>query len=172
MKRCKKCGLAKPLKDFPDDRNRPDRKFPYCLECHRQYQAARIAAEGPEERAARKALERARYWEWRKADLEGSGAIIRAKAQLRRYGLTPDDYSAMLDAQGGTCALAHCDQTPTDDRHGRLHVDHDHVTGAIRGLVCFAHNAMLGHAKDDATALADGIAYLADPPAAKVLKRN
>jgi hypothetical protein len=90
---------------------------------------------------------------------------------IRRYGLTPDDYFELLAAQGGTCAFAHCQRGPEDERHGRLHIDHCHTTGAVRGLLCFAHNAMLGQAADDVQALADGAAYLASPTADSVFSR-
>jgi len=52
-----------------------------------------------------------------------------------RQGLTLDAYHAMLYAQGGGCAI--CKRPP---KTRRLHVDHDHATGKIRGLLCFTCN--------------------------------
>jgi hypothetical protein len=49
----------------------------------------------------------------------------------REYGIDPDQYEALLVAQGGRCAI--CNQMP---RTLRLAVDHDHKTGAVRGLLC------------------------------------
>lgn len=49
----------------------------------------------------------------------------------RVYDLTPDEYEALLAWQGGRCYI--CNQLP---RSKRLAVDHDHVTGAVRGLLC------------------------------------
>lgn len=54
---------------------------------------------------------------------------------LKRYGITITEYEAFLDYQDGTCAL--CPATPT---LRALAVDHDHVTGAIRGLLCLRCN--------------------------------
>ena len=53
----------------------------------------------------------------------------------------------------------------TNERHlkiygNRLHIDHNHKTGAVRGLLCTHHNAMIGFAGDDTTLLEKGIAYI------------
>lgn len=74
-----------------------------------------------------------------------------------RYGLTPEQYQAMETAQGGLCAI--CKKPPTG-RWKRLHVDHDHTTGKVRGLLCFCCNAMLGQARDDMNVLQSAMAYL------------
>lgn len=69
---------------------------------------------------------------------------ISRRSQLRtRYGLTVDQYDAMLEAQGGLCAL--CDSPP---QVRRLSVDHDHLTGAVRGLLCGRCNLALAFFED------------------------
>ena len=155
------------MEEFPRDRHRVGGRYPYCKACHRANQARQRAGWSPEEVEARRLRQREAYARWRASDLT-SAPIIRAASQLRRYGLSPKDYEMLLAAQGGTCAFSNCPVRPEDERHGRLHVDHCHVTGMVRGLLCFAHNAMLGHAADDVVALQDGAAYLAAPPAAVV----
>jgi hypothetical protein len=53
--------------------------------------------------------------------------------------MAPGVYSAMLAEQDGLCAICHRPETAV--RHGKamlLAVDHDHTTGAVRGLLC--HN--------------------------------
>lgn len=67
----------------------------------------------------------------------------RRKRVLAAYGLTADDYDAMLAAQGGACAV--CGRTPDES----LHVDHDHATGAVRRLLCSGCNQALGMIRDD-----------------------
>lgn len=52
--------------------------------------------------------------------------------------LAPGEYERMLAEQGGVCAI--CGQRP---KTRRLHVDHDHATGRIRGLLCFRCNRNL-----------------------------
>ena len=77
--------------------------------------------------------------------------------QIRtRYGLTREDYLEILREQSGVCAI--CLGHTTDGQ--KLSVDHDHVTGEIRGLLCDACNHMLGNARDNAETLAAGIEYL------------
>lgn len=55
------------------------------------------------------------------------------------YGLSIEDYDTMLQAQDGKCAS--CGKLP-DKR--RLNVDHDHITGEIRGLLCTRCNLVAG----------------------------
>ena len=52
--------------------------------------------------------------------------------------LAPGEYETLLEGQGGGCAI--CGATP---KTRRLHVDHDHKTGQVRGLLCFRCNNAL-----------------------------
>ncbi len=63
-----------------------------------------------------------------------------------RYGLTIIDYSEMLVAQGGVCAVCHCPETQIQNGQIRnLSVDHDHQTSRVRGLLCARCNLTAGH---------------------------
>jgi len=88
---------------------------------------------------------------WRAANPERVRAYAR-KHHLRSFGLTPDDYVALLEAQGGTCALCGRPER-VKDRMGNtrtnLAVDHDAITGAVRGLLCHHCNAAIGHAEHE-----------------------
>lgn len=78
------------------------------------------------------------------------------------YGLSPEQYAALLALQGGRCAI--CRQRP---KSKRLAVDHDHKTGAVRGLLCGRCNhELLGAGFDSVDVLAAAVDYLATPPAA------
>jgi hypothetical protein len=55
--------------------------------------------------------------------------------RAKGLGVSDVEYATMLEAQGGHCAI--CDATP---KSRRLNVDHDHRTGAVRGLLCFTCN--------------------------------
>jgi len=82
-----------------------------------------------------------------------------------KYGIEPEEYYAMLEAQGGGCAL--CKASTPSDRHYKrrgkaemFHVDHCHATGRVRGLLCHLCNRALGLIRDNAD-LADRMsAYL------------
>ena len=67
------------------------------------------------------------------------------------YGLWSSNYEALLESQGGVCAI--CGEPPTV-------VDHDHKTGKVRGLLCSGCNLALGHMKDNAGALRAAADYL------------
>jgi hypothetical protein len=77
---------------------------------------------------------------------------------LRRYGISPAEYDALLAKQGGACAI--CRRRAK----GRLCVDHCHLTGTIRGLLCHACNRALGALKDDQASLVAALAYLGALP--------
>jgi hypothetical protein len=74
----------------------------------------------------------------------------------RKYGITPEQYEEMLAAQGGGCAI--CQRPPREDIS--LHVDHDHETGTVRGLLCFRCNNALGDFDDDVVLMQMAAAYL------------
>jgi hypothetical protein len=87
----------------------------------------------------------------------GAKAVSDRRSHLKRkFGLTPAEYEAKLAAQGGGCAL--CGREPGPGR--QLDIDHDHTTGAVRGLICNTCNQGLGQFRDDPIRLAHAAAYL------------
>lgn len=85
------------------------------------------------------------------------------RANLRVYGLTPDDYAALLAAQGCRCAICGLDEPNAHGRTGkkfRLSVDHCHGTGRIRGLLCQKCNRAIGLLGDSVELLRKAIDYL------------
>ena len=72
----------------------------------------------------------------------------------RRYNITPKDYNILLQKQYGVCAICMCSTVKA------LYVDHDHITGKIRGLLCSSCNAGLGHFRDNAEYMLLAIKYL------------
>ena len=77
------------------------------------------------------------------------------ESRFRGSRLTEVEYKAMLDAQGGVCAI--CKEKP---RGSRLAVDHLAGTDKVRGLLCNRCNLGLGHYKDDPDLLNAAIEYL------------
>lgn len=76
---------------------------------------------------------------------EGFRQYERDRAQRRRYGVTQRELGDRCKACGAKDGL---------------HVDHDHSTGKVRGVLCFNCNAILGHARDNVQVLRNLIAYL------------
>jgi hypothetical protein len=81
--------------------------------------------------------------------------IIR-RARERQFGVTHDQFLAMLDAQDEVCAI--CGNRNGNGR--QLSIDHDHATGVVRGLLCDRCNPMLGYARDRIEVLQAAIGYL------------
>lgn len=85
------------------------------------------------------------------------------RSRARRYGLSHEEFKAMMAAQGGACACCGDTEMPIDPRTGKrydLAIDHDHVTGKVRALLCPGCNNGLGCFKDDISRLHSAIAYL------------
>lgn len=80
------------------------------------------------------------------------------KAALRNnYGLTLEQWDELFESQGGKCAI--CGEAP-DPAKRRFHVDHNHTTGAVRGILCHNCNLALGHSKESKDRLQAMIEYL------------
>lgn len=77
---------------------------------------------------------------------------------LRRYGIDREEYDSALKRQLGLCAI--CGNVNNSNR--RLAIDHNHVTGQFRGLLCTNCNIGLGHLKADigAELLEKAISYI------------
>ena len=78
------------------------------------------------------------------------------RRRLKRYGLTEEQYADLLVKQNNRCAI--CSTPIVTGRH--CHVDHDHTTGKVRGVLCNHCNLMLGHAKDSTEVLLKAVEYL------------
>lgn len=89
------------------------------------------------------------------------GDMIRKSNWAKKYGITENQYHAMLEAQGGGCAI--CGTTSNQyggeaERH--FAVDHDHETNEVRGLLCQTCNRMIGLAQDSVEVLEKAVRYL------------
>lgn len=90
---------------------------------------------------------------------ENANPAVRQGAHFKtRYGITRAQYDEMLARQDGCCGICG-GRVDANDRR-RLHVDHDHETGAVRGLLCGSCNRGLGSFKDDIDRLRKAVKYL------------
>ena len=187
MKTCRDCRRTLPLTDFSPSKKNRDGRTSYCRECFRvrdaSYRVARAAAQGrtvtvrpvlPEGHAHCPACDTVkplsdfgtrtgsrtgrvayctpcfnRIKEESRQRVHGGSRNYHLK---RRYGITAAEADAMLEAQGGLCAI--CRERPAE------HVDHDHLTGKVRALLCFCCNQGLGNFRDRADVMQLAIAYL------------
>lgn len=115
----------------------------------------------PDQRARVNAYKMKRYHA--EPEVRKALAISRKRSELKRlYGLTMEQYHQMLEQQNGRCAI--CKSLPGKRR---LDVDHNHITNAVRGLLCSRCNRMLGAAHDRADVLRLAIRYLSQYEKAK-----
>ena len=74
-----------------------------------------------------------------------------------KYNLTIAEYETMFQEQGGVCAI--CSESDPKGK-GFWHVDHDHMTGKVRGILCDWCNRGLGQYRDNVNYLMSAAAYL------------
>ena len=187
MKTCRDCQRVLPLTDFSPSKKHRDGRTSYCRPCFRLraagYRAARAAASGqtvrprpvlPDGYARCPSCDTVkpvaafgvrsggrtgrvsycypcfnRIKEESRQRVHGGSRNYHLQ---RRYGITAADADAMLEAQDGLCAV--CRERPA------AHVDHDHLTGTVRGMLCFLCNQGLGNFRDRADVMEAAIAYV------------
>lgn len=89
---------------------------------------------------------------------------FKEKSFLRKHGITIAQKAEILVEQGGTCAA--CKTTDPGGGRNAWHLDHNHATGTIRGVLCHGCNLALGMVKDNPTTLRAlaGYVELQGPP--------
>ena len=120
IKRCAACEQTKPVTEFYRLPGFTDTYRSYCKPCH-------------------KAKRKARY------DKAGGKDVPYEQLLKREYGITLADYNAILRSQAHRCAVCRRPETmrTKSGEVRRLSVDHDHVTGRVRGLLCHRCNVLV-----------------------------
>ena len=141
-KYCKVCGSTKDINQFWKDWTMGDGLSSRCIECdkakHRKYYKSnqeKILKYRQESRPKR-----------------------RQNHLIKKYGVTLKAYEEMLAAQSGLCAI--CKTPEAEVSRSRLHVDHDHETNRVRGLLCFSCNMGVGYFKNKQELLSSAMVYL------------
>lgn len=137
-KLCVKCDIPKLVSEFHNDKRRKDGLASYCKVCIREYGA-----------------------EWRKKNPDRQ----RRNLLKLRYGISLEEYEALLEAQGGCCDL--CGRTPEENGQA-LSVDHDHSCcpnrracgKCVRSLLCIKCNYRVGLVEGDYDTFLRTLEYL------------
>lgn len=108
----------------------------YCIECARKIKNEKERLRGKAETSKEK---------------------DRINAKLRKYGITHEQELALLKAQNFECKI--CAKEVTY-KGKRSHIDHDHVSGKIRGILCSSCNRGLGYFFDNVNLLKKAVTYL------------
>jgi hypothetical protein len=129
MRECRECSRELPLASFTVwRRNRSGERY----QTTRRVCRGCVTLRNKQNRAAR-------HW-------DGDVALMMRDQTLRRkYGVSVAQYDEMLAKQGGGCAICRvAGDHPRNRGNGALHVDHDHKTGRVRGILCATCNTALG----------------------------
>lgn len=140
--------------------DRPARIRGLCLNCYQKW----LKMTNPE--YAKNQLRRCKEWQaknkercreiYKKHYLKQNSEYNHVKKLMNNYWMTPDDYDKLVADQNGVCAI--CLKPPK--KGIRLHVDHDHETGIIRGLLCFRCNFGMTYFSEDQNHLKRASQYL------------
>ena len=96
--------------------------------------------------------------EWQEQHPRQSAKHKRDHHLRKKFGITVEESERLLAQQGGVCAI--CRQPISDVRGYAPHVDHDHATQRIRGILCIRCNNGLGLFKSDPHRLRAAADYL------------
>jgi hypothetical protein len=147
-KRCTVCEIVKPIEQFSRNRRNRTGFQSRCRSCqkegHRDYYV----------RNSETVIARTKLWATNNP--EKVKILSRNRQRRRLYnGFTPEDFDRWMESQGGRCAGC-------GDEFGDTmpHIDHDHATGAVRGLLCGPCNKALGMALDSSKRLMGLARYL------------
>jgi hypothetical protein len=89
----------------------------------------------------------------------GGAATARSRELKRCYGISIDDYHQLVELQGGGCDI--CGRKESGQvRQKAFHVDHDHKTNRVRGVLCSRCNHLIGLANDNPDTLLSAAEYL------------
>ena len=159
---CTKCGETKPLGEFYFRSSR-QQHHASCKACQRTA-SSEWKKQNPE-----KSREMLYSWRdknmdkmtaaterWRERNPEKQQANAR-RYGLRRFGITPEQYDAMLASQQYSCAICRKHQTLFKRR---LAVDHNHETGKVRSLLCDNCNKGIGCLQEDPAIFTAALDYL------------
>jgi len=146
-KECVQCHTIKPLEDYFADKRMTGKggKNSSCKACQK-LNRQKWSEENREYQT-----------EYFKDYYQKNKRAQQGKRLEKKYGITIDDYEAILVAQKGACAVC-CSVTARGN--GKFHVDHDHKTGKVRGLLCHDCNVGLGNFKDSPELLEAASTYL------------
>lgn len=104
-----------------------------------------------------------RHRERLKQERNAKYAANKAEIRAKRHGTERWVVDALRDLQKGLCAV--CDKPLAAWPSDATHVDHDHATGKVRGLLCRSCNMKEGWVRRYGAKLS---AYLSEPPAEKL----
>ena len=157
VKSCRICGEWKLLDDFYAMAGMRDGHRNECKECNlaekrRRYEADPAKYKAMVKRWQQANAERLNAYRREYNATPGRKRALRDGYYRRTFGISADDFDGLLGEQGGGCAICGC----VPEREASFHLDHDHVTGEVRGILCLSCNQGVGKFRDDPELLGAG----------------
>lgn len=123
-----------------------------CNKCHRPFPVDSFYADKRYKNGVYPYCQECRKGYWRDDDRRAKRKLY---DMLRRYGVTEAHYKELVASQDGKCAIC-C----TEPESRQLHIDHDHKSGKVRGLLCHKCNNGIGLFSDSVQLLTSAVDYL------------
>ncbi len=132
MKNCRRCGNDKTVDNFHNRKRSSDGLCDWCKSCVKEY---------------------GHGWKIR------TKLIRKDKFLKKQYGISKEEFDRLLISQNSCCAICF---VPGIETYKGLHVDHDHISGRVRGLLCNSCNSGIGRFHDSAENLIRAAEYLSN----------
>jgi len=154
-KSCSTCKQVLPMDRFSKDKSTRDGKSYSCKSCNvgkcreyytanreklREYGRKRYHSD-PKWKEQSRINRRNKY----KTDPDARKRRL-ASCRLSKFGITDDEFNRLFVSQGNKCAICRCSEPPNKKSWS---VDHDHISGKIRGILCSFCNTGIGLLRDD-----------------------
>jgi hypothetical protein len=134
VRKCKRCKKVKSPNSFVNDESRPDGKFPWCKECQSESNHERRFQDPSDElNGFICPLDDTPIRGHRNRRFCSTSCKDRAASLRKNFGLEVDQYRLLVESTGGRCPLCL-------NRVHTWHVDHNHRTRKVAGVVCAACN--------------------------------
>lgn len=126
-KSCSGCGREKNLEEFPKNKDGLHGRHSHCKECHNANGREKYSEDTPS---------------------RPKGYCHRSAHLKRAYGISVAQYDELLEKQNHCCAICNKHE---DEEKKNFSVDHDHISGEIRGLLCaYCNHRVVGRHRDGA----------------------
>ena len=165
MKKCSSCKKLKPETEFYKRgflSNGTIALKSSCKACNKIYQERYLL--NPDKAKLRAMSDKIRNRKIRIENPERASKRNRKNNLKHYHDISLGDYAALFHAQNGVCAI--CKKPESTALRGKtknLSVDHCHVSGKIRGLLCNRCNRAIGLLGDDVDLIANALSYLLNP---------
>lgn len=157
MKKCSICKLDKEENEYHKNSSKIDGLDHRCKSCRHEYiilNRPMLKIKHHEHYLKNKDRINKKNKEWAKLNPDKS----RNQKLMYAYGITLEQRNQMIKDQNGLCLI--CNDKLDETISKNIHVDHDHSTGKVRGILCKQCNSLIGLSREREDILLNSINYL------------